>query len=229
MSNWLFPDVDATLEDVEPEAIGIDTLEPADIPPGTNILVAGPAMTGKRRVGVDIITGSASRTACIISTKQSASAVDRSFRAAVEAPEEWDLSIIDCTGRQPGLQGVSTRVTQVASPSDLTGIGIALTGLLQEWDHGDVENPRVQLHSVSTLLMYTNLKRVFRFLHVIGGRLHQSNAVSVFTLDTTSHGGDHYNRLAYLFDAVVEIRESDDGREFRVRGGDFGPRSWTAF
>jgi hypothetical protein len=43
-----------------------------------------------------------------------------------------------------------------------------------------------------------------------------------------SPGGTANDVLKQLFDAVVEVRRGDDGSEFRVRGGDFGPRSWTS-
>jgi hypothetical protein len=35
--------------------------------------------------------------------------------------------------------------------------------------------------------------------------------------------------LTQVFDALVEVREDGNGPELKVRGGDFGPRTWTTF
>lgn len=229
MTDWLFPEDDVDPEDVTADDVEVGRLEADAIDPGTKVLVVGPALTGKRRIGLDILGGSPSQTAGIVSTKQSARRVNESFRAAVDDPDAWDLSIVDCTGghvqrREP----TGYTVKNVTAPHDLTGIGIRLSGILQRWHHDGVEEPRMQLHTLSTLLMYTDLKRVFRFLHVVLSRIERVGAVSVCTLDTSSRQSDSFDRLAHLFDAVVEVRD-DDGRAFRVRGGDFGPQTWTPF
>ena len=229
MSDWLFPDEDVDPDDIDPEDVDIRRLNTRDVDPGTSILVAGPVMTGKRRFGVDVLGDSASRTACIVTTKKSARHVDASFRAAVEG-DDWDLSIVDCNGgfNREDQTGEYT-LEQVSTPSDLTGIGIKLSGVLQRWYHEGREDPRVQLHSLSTLLMYTDMKRVYRFVHVVLGRLERIGAVSVFTLDTSERDRHRFNQFAQLFDAVVEVREGSNGREFRVRGGEFGPQTWTRY
>lgn len=230
MTEWLFPERDVGPDDIGPEDVDIRRFDTRDIAPGTSILVAGPVMTGKRRFGVDVLSGSSSRTACIVTTKKSANRVNDSFRAAVEDGDEWDLSIVDCNGSiNRARKTADYTLEQVSSPSDLTGIGIKLSGILQQWHHRGVEDPRVQLHSLSTLLMYTDLKRVYRFVHVVLSRLQRVGAVNVFTLDTSKRDRHQFNKFAQLFDAVIEVRETDDGREFRVRGESFGPKSWTRY
>ncbi|WP_218927096.1 DUF7504 family protein [Halosimplex pelagicum] len=250
MSNWLFPDrdeqaepagdaVDPTDPDVDPaeadldtEATHVDPLRPDAVDPGTSVLVAGPAMTGKRRLLFDLVGGSASKTAAFVTTKKPARKVAAWFAATRPETEEWDLSVVDCTGsagrerrsRAPGIDDLRV----VSSPGDLTGVGIELTGVLREWDHDAATDPRVGLHSLSTLLMYADVKRVYQFLHVVTSRVASVDGVGVYTLDVSA-GGTADDVLKQLFDAMVEVRRGDDGSEFRVRGGDFGPRSWTTF
>jgi len=253
VSNWLFPDreksadpadpgddaVDPTDPDVDPtdadldtEATHVDPLRADAVDPGTSVLVAGPAMTGKRRLLFDLVGGSASQTGAFVTTKKPARKMAAWFAATRPDPEAWDLSVVDCTGsvgrerrsRTPEIDDLRV----VSSPGDLTGVGIELTGILREWHHDSVADPRVGLHSLSTLLMYADVKRVYQFLHVVTTRIASIDGVGVYTLDVTA-GGSAHDALKQLFDAMVEVRSGEEGSEFRVRGGDFGPRSWTEF
>lgn len=250
MSNWLFPerdeptdpgadavdptdtDVDPAETDLDPDSVDVGRLDAEAVDPGTSILVAGPPMTGKRRVLFDLVGGSESRTGAFVTTKKPARKMASWFAATRPDPDEWRLSFVDCTGSAGRERQTRTREIEdlrvVSSPGDLTGVGIELTGILREWHHDAVVDPRVGLHSLSTLLMYTDLKRVYQFLHVVTTRVASVDGIGVFTLDV-SPGGSTHDALKQLFDALVEVRPGEDGSEFRVRGGDFGPRSWTEF
>jgi len=64
----------------------------------------------------------------------------------------------------------------------MTGIGIKLSEYLQEfYETRGVTQNRVLLHSVSTLLMYSDLQTVFRFLHVFTGRIQSADALGAST------------------------------------------------
>lgn len=199
------------------------------VPAGTNILIAGPALTGKRQIAFEIVGGSASRTASLVTTKASAARVRSWFENAVGSLDDWELRVIDCVSRSTGFGTAREEpgVELVSSPGDLTGIGIDLFGTYADWHERGVRDPRVGVVSLSTLLMYADLKQVYRFLYVVTGRLRTVNGVGAFTIDTNAGSRDAIDSLKGLFDAIVEIREGDDGPELRVRGGDFGPRSWT--
>lgn len=229
MSNWLFPERDVEPAAVEPAETDVDPLSVDDIEPGTNVLVAGPAMTGKRRLAFDVVGGSASKTACLLSTKAHADRIRSWFATTVPDVDAWRPSIVDCTGGSQQFGHRSNEIRTVASPGDLTGVGIELSGVFQDWYHDDVVDPRLALHSLSTMLMYADLKRVFQFCYVVRTRLQQVGAVSAFTLDTATRQSETYGRLTQVFDTVVEVDDREDGPAFRVRGGDFGPSTWTAF
>jgi hypothetical protein len=210
----------------------VDTpLDPRDIDPGTSVLIAGPALTGKRDLMFDIVGGSNDETACLVTTKKSARRMREWFAATVEDPEGWELTLVDCVGRRGGFsrQREATDVRYVSSPRDLTGIGIELTGYLKEIYESGPDDARIGLHSLSTLLMYGNLQSVFRFSHVMTSRTETADVVSAFTLDTTSRNAETVDTLSGVFDTLVEVREDEDGKQLRVRGDSFGPRSWTYF
>lgn len=205
-------------------------LDPSALDPGTNVLVAGPAMTGKRRLLFDLVGGSPDRAGVLITTKRDANRFREGFAATRTDADAWDLRMVDCVSRRRGVQTVRDTDTthHVTSAGDLTGIGISTSGFLREFYHAD-RAARLGLHSLSTLLMFADLRRVYQFTHVITGRIESSGFCGAFTLDTTSRGSESLNVLTQVFDALVEVRDEDGGPELRVRGRDFGPRQWTGF
>jgi len=205
-------------------------LRPDRLDPGTSVLLAGPAMTGKRRLMFDLVSGSRDDTAILVGTKHDADGFRQAFTDTLPDPAGWDVRVIDCVTRGRGMRRAQDSETTkyVSNAGDLTGIGIATSGFMREFYHADVE-ARFGLHSLSTLLMYADLQRVFQFSHVMTGRMATSGISGVFSLDTTSRTSESLDVLKGLFDTLVEVRDTEEGPEVRVRGGDFGPRQWTEF
>ena len=249
MSNWLFPDraesaqadsagetssdsPDAEPGDVDPDDADVDPLDASAVAPGTNVLVVGPPMTGKRRLLFDLVGGSDSHTGAFVTTKKPADKMAAWFAASRPDDEEWDLSFVDATGSgdriRPSRVDDLADLRVVSSPGDLTGVGIELSGILRRWHHADAADPRVGLHSLSTHLMYADVRRVYQFLHVVTTRIATVDGVGVFTLDVTG-GTEADDTLRQVFDARVEVRDRPEGPQFRVRGAAFGPRDWTEF
>ncbi|MFC4543780.1 RAD55 family ATPase [Halosolutus amylolyticus] len=198
-----------------------DVLPDAELDPGTNVLIAGPPLTGKRRIALDVLAGGADRGdgSIVVTTKDSADKVLEEFAGHVTA-DSFDVGVVDCVTKQRGIGTVDDdpRIKYASSPVDMTGIGIKLSEFLQEFyeTRGLTEN-RVLLHSVSTLLMYSNLQTVFRFLHVFTGRIQSADALGVYVIDSTAHDDQTMNTLKQLFDAVIEVEESDDESDPEIR------------
>lgn len=74
--------------------------------------------------------------------------------------------------------------------------------------------------------LYTDTKRLYQFLHAINTRMATIDAVGVYTLDMRPEAETAVT-ITQLFDSVVEVRSGDEGSHFRVRGGEFGPTTWT--
>jgi hypothetical protein len=179
---------------VDPAEAEVEPLRADAVEAGTNVLVVGPPMTGKRRLLFDLVGGSASRTGAFVTTKKPAPKIARWFQGSRPDDEEWRLSFVDCTGSRDRFGDSSvvglTDLRAVSSPADLTGVGIELTGILRKWHHDDaVTDPRVGLHSLSTHLMYADVQRVYQFLHVVTTRIATVDGVGVFTMDVSGRGG----------------------------------------
>jgi hypothetical protein len=99
------------------------------------------------------------------------------------------------------------RVTRT-SPTDLTGLGIAVSDALSGWSGTD-GRVIVCVDSVTTMLQYAPLATVFRFLHTICRRFASVHAFSHFHLDPTAHDDRTVARLAQLFDSSVRVANGD--------------------
>ncbi|MXV61058.1 recombinase RecA [Natronorubrum sp. JWXQ-INN-674] len=199
-----------------------DVRPDTEIDPGTNLLITGPPLTGKRQIAFDILASGAQQGngSIVVTTKDGADKVLKTFSDSVDPHIEANIGVVDCVTKQSGIGAVDEdpRIKYASSPVDMTGIGIKLSEFLQEFyeTRGLTEN-RVLLHSISTLLMYSNLQTVFRFLHVFTGRIQSADAMGVYVIDSTGHDDQTMNTLKQLFDAVIELEENNDGEEPVIR------------
>jgi hypothetical protein len=107
----------------------------------------------------------------------------------------------------PALDAEEAVATErVSDPSDLPRLGITLSEFLTRW--GDDTQTIVAFDSISALLQYADLQRVYRFLHTLKGRLQSVDAVSFYHLDPAAHDERSIATLRPLFDTVVTV-ESD--------------------
>ncbi|WP_284013573.1 DUF7504 family protein [Halobaculum litoreum] len=191
----------------------VDTLE-AEIEPGSNVLVTGPPLSGKRELALDVLAEGTRKGegAIMVTTKDSADRLLSQFEKR-ESYEGRPVAVVDTVTRQQGVGDVrdSDRIKYTSSPVDMTGIGIKLSEFLEAFykDRGIRQN-RVMVHSLSTLLMYSDLQTVFRFLHVFTGRIQSVDGLGLYCIDSTAHDDQTMNTLKQLFDGIIETREDGE-------------------
>jgi KaiC/GvpD/RAD55 family RecA-like ATPase len=183
----------------------------AEVQSGTNILLSGPPLTGKRTLGFDVLADGVDRGegAVVVSTKDSADRVIRDFESRLDTDSD-DFVVIDCVTKQQGIGDIrdDERVKYASSPVDMTGIGIKFSEVIEEfYGTRGIENNRVMVHSLSTLLMYSDLQTVFRFLHVFTGRVQSIDGLGLFAIDSTAHDDQTMNTLKQLFDGIITTHE----------------------
>ncbi|WP_227354379.1 RAD55 family ATPase [Haladaptatus salinisoli] len=203
-----------------------DTFSGMEVDPGTNLLIAGPPMTGKRNLAFDILA-SGGRTgdgAIVVTTKDNGEQVLTEYESRLDGSTPA-VGVVDCVSKQRGM--TPRRVDGVeytSSPVDMTGIGIQLSENLQRFYDAGVRTNRILFNSLSTLLMYSNLQTVFRFLHVFTGRVQSAEALGLFVIDSTAHDDKTMSTLRQLFDGEIAVREAEKNRsEARIKG--VGPTS----
>ncbi|MFB6080412.1 MAG: hypothetical protein ABEJ81_05385 [Haloferacaceae archaeon] len=196
--------------------------------PGTAVLVTGPAMSGKRELMLSLLAADDTddHSTVFVTTRRDATSTARDLGER-GVPEDR-LSIVDCVSRERSLDRVRAAVGRryVADPGDLTGLGIAITEFLRDHDRGE-PTPWLGCHSLSTTVMYADVRRVFRFLHVVLGRIRSVDGVALVALDESAVSEVDRSVLSQPFDARLEVRERDGRDEVRARGVQVAPQAWT--
>ena len=187
------------------------TFDNNTIEPGTNLLVSGPALSGKRRLAFEALAhgGNNGEGCVIVTTRDSSDRVLTDFQSLLTDPEETHLGIVDCVTKHQGRSATdSENVKYTSSPVDMTGIGIKFSEFVEEfYTERDVERNRVAIDSLSALLMYSDLQTVFRFMHVLTSRIEDAEAIGVHVLESTAHDAETLNTLKQLFDGIVTVEE----------------------
>jgi KaiC/GvpD/RAD55 family RecA-like ATPase len=200
-----------------------DVLSDVELSPGTNLLISGPPLTGKRRLALEILANGTQQGegAIVVTTKDSADKLVAEYEQHVPSLDNVPFGIVDCVTKQRGVGNAedTSRVKHASSPVDMTGIGIQLSEFLQDfYEARGVKRNRVLLHSVSTLLMYSNVQTVFRFLHVFTGRVQSADGLGLYVIDSTAHEEQTLNTLKQLFDGVIEVDDVDGEQSLRTVG-----------
>lgn len=191
-----------------------DVLPDAEFESGTNLLITGPPLSGKRRLALDILADGTRQEegAIVVTTKDSGEKILSEYKKRIDDVENKPLGVVDCVTKQRGVGNAEDgpQLKYASSPVDMTGIGIKLSEFLQDfYERRGLQQNRVLMHSVSTLLMYSDLQTVFRFLHVFTGRVQSANGLGLYVIDSTAHDDQTMNTLTQLFDGVIELSEND--------------------
>jgi len=205
-----------------------DCLPVDGIPDGTNLLVAGPPMTGKYELMVSILCDGlgSGEIPLWISTKHDAQHVREDTREHLGGDTDAPVGVVDCVSRERGEDPTEDELTKfVSAPGDLTGIGMASSELIERFV-GNGNRVRMGLYSVSQLLMYVDTQTAFRFLHILTGRVGTASAMGLCALDTETHDKQTVTTLTQLFDGKVETRREDGQEQVRVVGIEGAADGW---
>lgn len=182
----------------------------------TNVLILAPTFAHERRAACStLLTAESERPISVLAVTYHQPDKWRAvWRQTDGSPPETTIIAVgegnvgDSTS-EPAEEG-PVRVTH--STPDLTNLGIRLTEYVE--DHVDEYEVRLCFDSISHMLQYADIKRIFRFLHVFIGRLKRAGVHAHFHLDPSAHDQQTVNLIKELFDAIVEI---DENGEITVR------------
>lgn len=215
---------------------GIEELDNAigGVKKGSNIMIIGPPMSGKEII-LDYIMyyGAVKNDNAIIkvSTRYPASNVFKWFEENNISLPLSKIGIIDCVTKTIGKEAVEAEHIKIASsPVDLTGIGVKISQFFEDF-FIKKKLQKIQLHidSLSTLMMYSNIQTVFRFLHVFTGRIKAAGAMGIFLVEDGMHDEKDIVTLKQLFDGIIEVKLENDVNYLRVVGLSSKPTQWFEF
>ena len=115
----------------------------------------------------------------------------------------------------------------MTGPGDLTGIGMRYSKLVEELHRDGVERVRTSVVSVSTLLSFSDVQTVSRFVHTLVSRIGSIDGLGVLLIDPDAVDERVLSNVAQFCDARVDVRERDDAPEMRVRGLPEQSREWA--
>lgn len=104
----------------------------------------------------------------------------------------------------PSALADAVETVKITNPNDITRLGIVVSGTIDTWSDAD-ERISVCYESINVLLNYRDVKRTFRFLHVLLRTLRRGDAVSHFHVDPLAGDPQSINTLKPLFDEIVSI------------------------
>ncbi|MEF8812963.1 MAG: ATPase domain-containing protein [Halovenus sp.] len=210
----------------------LDIEEASAIPAGSSILVSGPAMTGKDSFVLDILADGTRKEEGVV-----VMSTDTDAEKLVEAIQSRDpdvpghrIAAMDCrseSGREETELDNGAFVHRVASPSDLTGIGIGVTKCFDRLHAAGIDRGRLALMSLSTMITYSDKETVFKFCHVLSSRLDAAEFLGLFTIDSTAHDEQTLQVIKQAVDGLIELRERDGVREARLGGLQPEPSDWV--
>lgn len=106
------------------------------------------------------------------------------------------------TGDAPAAVEVKT----VATPSNLTGVGVKATPYLSRW-----EDPTAVIESLTVLLQYADRQEAYQFLHVLEAQVRQSGGEMQVYADPIAEDDRTIELLKTIFDGVVEYEDAGEG------------------
>jgi hypothetical protein len=189
---------------------------------GSGILVVGPPMSGKQAIVYSLVRQGLEdgEGVILLPTAETGGNV-------LAAYGNENLRVVDCMSRPLGLDAQdSVSVKHVNGPGDLTGMGVWTGRLLDEFNGSPV---RLCIDSLSTLLMYSSLPVIFRFVHLLNGRIHASGGLSVGVADEGMHDEKTMAALRQLYGAALEVEESESASLVRAVGLTPRPTPWFKF
>jgi KaiC/GvpD/RAD55 family RecA-like ATPase len=181
-----------------------------EIPPGANLMVLGDIFSGKDILYKEFIReGLKNGEACIfVSTNDP-------IQETVEEFSDYNLEylgMVNCISSRIDLAPDFAYIDQVRfvnSPTELATIMAFVNDFLDIFRAKDVPRIRIVFDSVSTLLMYSNLKTIFKFLHVLTNTVKSTKAVLLMIMEEGVHDKIEITSLERLSQGIITMSDGE--------------------
>jgi hypothetical protein len=172
-----------------------------------------------------LLAAQADEGVLIVTADVSASEAVTDFEASGGAADPTRTCLIDCAQESDGTD--SDRVHGVATPADLTGIGMSFSSLYEQLYANGTTRVRTGLYTLGPLLVYAeDVRPVYRFLHTVTGRIRAAAGLGICAVDPAAQDEQTIQSIAQAFDGKVELREGDGSHEIQLQGLPEQPEGW---
>jgi hypothetical protein len=193
---------------------------------GTNILILAPPMSYADQLAYALTKPLEGEYAIILSTNERAAEVVDYFK--LSGTDKRFVGVIDAITKSSTPSIVDTpRLMFVSSPTDLTGIGIKFSNMIETIFEGEFSDGEAGLfpppirfcvNSISTLLMYRKLEVLYQFLHVLTAKLKKIEGVGIYILNSESFDDKTLSLVKQLMNCVIEIKIEQNTSYLRIQG-----------
>ena len=212
----------------------LDELLGGGIKKGANIMLIGPPMSGKKIISNYIMYYGAARNenAVIeVNTYEPGYLILERFKENKLDLTLSKVGVVDCLTRMIGIDTYEDESIKIASSSvDLTDIGVKISQHFENFfTKKNIRKIQLNINSLSTLLMYSNIKTVFRFLQVFTGRIKAAGGLGIYVIESGVHDMQVITALSQLFDGKIEIKSEKDKNFLRIVGLLPKPTQWLEY
>lgn len=204
---------------------------------GSNYLILAPSMSLAEELAYALTKPLTGEYAIVLSTNDRAGEVIDAFK--LMNTDKRYVGTIDAITKSsmPGIADTN-RLMFVASPTDLTGIGIKFSKMVELIFDGEFSDgipglfpPPVRfcVNSVSTLLMYRKMEVLYQFLHVLTSKLKKIDGAGFYLLNNESFDEKTISLIKQLMDGVIEVRTEQDTSYLRIHGLKGVNSDWLRF
>jgi len=204
---------------------------------GTNVLILAPPMSYADQLAYALTRPLMGEYAIVLSTNERAAEVVDAFKLA--GADKRFTGVIDAITKSstPGIADTQ-RLMFVSSPTDLTGIGIKFSNMIETIFEGDFSEGesglfpppiRFCVNSISTLLMYRRLEVLYQFLHVFTAKLKKIEGVGIYLLNSESFDEKTLSLIKQLMTCVIEVKIEQNISSLRIQGIHGVSGEWLKF
>jgi KaiC/GvpD/RAD55 family RecA-like ATPase len=210
----------------------LDELLKGGIPLKSNVLIYSPPFIGReiilKRFALSGLQGG--DTILFVLTDKSFQDMREEMKKLDKKYEKYEeegrVRYIDVYSPSVEIKEESEWVIFVDSPINRERIASSVIQTLKEKEG----KYRVIFDSLSTLIVYSDAKAVFRFLQVLSGICKRMGATSMFSMTRGMHEEIEVQTIKHLMDGVIELREEGARLQIRVQGcGEVISRHWIDY
>lgn len=210
----------------------LDDLTYGGFPLGSNILVMGPAYSGKEvlvysflaegvKKGVPVVVILIDKTVELF--EEEMNYVLPTWKSYVE---KGLVKYIDAYSRTIGEKSNVEGVIYLDSQTDLNGISEAIEKIISEIK-GIARYYRLAFFTLSTILTFADSQSVLKFLQPFTTKRKKENAVSLYLLEKGLHEENTIQMVSYLMDGAIDFKSESGKIYLQVRGiTEVQSRSW---
>jgi len=215
--------------------LGIEELDNAigGVKKGSNIMLIGPPMSGKDTILRQIMYHGAVReenAIITVTTRESGAHILEWFHESRLTLPLSRIGIVDCVTKKHSVDSDNENIKIADGPVDLTGIGVRISQFFEEFStRKNILKIQLHIDSISTILMYSNIETVFKFLHVFTGRIRGNGGLGIYILESHMHEEQKIAILKHLTDYTIEIESENDKKFLRMVGFSSKPTQYFEY